>query len=205
MVKSIFGNFLRSWLDCVADTQCFTAKAITAVLFCLQVTLLALWSLPATPRTRSTISEAVVGVLEVTAIFALSYFEHIRSIKPPLLLSGYLFLTLILDIAPARTYWIRQDINAVAAVFTISRVAKAILLVLEETPKRLKVRGKDVPREMREGIISRSTFWWLNSLFFRGARSLLQVDHIGAIEEKFGSERLLHQLEKAWRRGMEAP
>lgn len=83
-------------------------------------------------RTNTSVAEAAVGLLEAIAILGLSYFEHVKTVQPSVLLNGYLVLTLILGIAPARTYWIRHDLPAIAAVFTVSLGIKAVLLVLEE-------------------------------------------------------------------------
>jgi len=45
-------------------------------------------------------------------------------------------------------------------------------------------------------------FWWLNKLLVAGARNVLGVDDIEAIEPKFDSRQLLNRLERAWENGM---
>lgn len=169
-----------------------------ACFFCLQIALIALWSLPSTQKTRTSIAETVIGAVDALIIAALSYNEHVRSIRPSALLNGYLFLSILLDIALARTFWIRSDLEAIAGVFTAALVIKTILLVLEETPKRLLVSEKTVSRETVAGVVSRSLFWWLNSLFLTGSRMILGVDDLGSIADKFDSGTLLARLEKAW-------
>ncbi|KAM5356681.1 hypothetical protein ACJ41O_003327 [Fusarium nematophilum] len=162
---------------------------------CLQIALITLWCLD--PVSRTSIAEAVLGLVESLALAALSYTEHRNSRKPSALISGYLVLTVILDIALTRTLWIRR-MPAVASVFTASLALKTTLLVLEETPKPL-ITGEGV-RETASGVINRSFFWWLNPLFFKGSRNLLDVDSLGAINEKFNTDKLSDALEQRWER-----
>ncbi|CAM1501751.1 Fc.00g037350.m01.CDS01 [Cosmosporella sp. VM-42] len=172
--------------------------AAVAIFLCLQIVLVVLWALPETPKTKTSIAEAVVGVVDALVIAALSYAEHRRSIQPSALLNSYLFLSIVLDIALARTFWIRHDLQAIAGVFTTALVVKSGLLILEETPKPLLVGEKNTARETIAGVVSRSLFWWLNKLFLAGSRILLGVDDLGSIDDKFDSRRLLERLEKTW-------
>ncbi|KAF4982828.1 hypothetical protein FZEAL_1620 [Fusarium zealandicum] len=172
--------------------------AIIASYVCLQVTLIALWSLESGPKTNTSIAEPILGLVESLALAALSYIEHRRSSKPSALISAYLVLTIILDLALTRTLWIRSGMQAIASVFTASLVLKTILLVLEETPKRLITGEKGTIKETSSGVLSRSFFWWLNSLFFEGSRKLLDLGSLGAINEKFNTHDLSKALEKRW-------
>ncbi|TEA15049.1 ABC transporter atnG [Colletotrichum sidae] len=174
--------------------------AAAGVFFSLQVALVALWALPATPNTRTSTAESILGLVEAVAIASLSYFEHRRSIRPSALLSAYLVLTVVLDVAQARTYWLRGGLTSVAGVFTASLVVKLIILTLEETPKRplLQNREKELAVESTTGVVSRSLFWWLNSLFIQGFRLLIGLDDLGAIDPKFDSARLLRMLDRSW-------
>ncbi|KAI8176490.1 ABC transporter atnG [Colletotrichum sp. SAR 10_86] len=171
-----------------------------AVFLCLQIILIALWSIPSTPRARTSIAESALGLIEAIALGALSYTEHKRSIRPSALIGLYLFLTIVLDIAQARTLWLRDGLSSVAGVFTASLVVKVVVLALEETPKRVLLASseKDVAVESTTGVVSRSLFWWLNSLFFQGFRLLIGLEDLGAIDPKFDSARLLGMLDRAW-------
>lgn len=142
-----------------------------------------------------------MAVIEAFAIGALSYSEHVKSTKPSALLNCYLVLTIILDIALTRTFWIRSGIDAIAGVFTASLIFKTILLVLEEVPKTPFSDDKSVSRETSAGVISRGVFWWLNRFFYLGARNLLTIDDLQAINPKFDSDKLLATLEEKWRKG----
>jgi hypothetical protein len=170
-----------------------------AVFISLQIALLALWSLDSTPRTRTSIPETVIGVIEGLVIAALSYTEHLKSDRPSPLLSTYLFLTIILDIALARTFFIRDGLQTIAIIFTTTVAVKCILLVLEETPKRRwTINEKEPVRETSVGVVNRSLFLWLNPLFWRGTKSILTIDHLGPLHGKLASKPLLDQLEATW-------
>ncbi|KAJ0327043.1 hypothetical protein COL5a_006217 [Colletotrichum fioriniae] len=126
----------------------------------------------------------------------------LRSVRPSLLLGGYLVLTIVLDTAHARTLWIRDGLTPIAGVFTASLAIKAVMLMLEETPKRgyLPDSEKDVAVECTTGVVSRSLFWWLNGLFFQGFRLLIGLEDLGPIDPKFDSTVLLGRLDRVWSR-----
>ncbi|KAK1504420.1 uncharacterized protein CCOS01_16872 [Colletotrichum costaricense] len=176
-------------------------SAVTAFL-CLQIALITLWSLPTAPKTKTSVAESSIALIEAIAIGVLSYTEHKRSVRPSLLLGGYLVLTIILDTAHARTLWIRDGLTPIACVFTASLAVKAVMLALEETPKRayLPDSEKDVAVECTTGVVSRSLFWWLNGLFFQGFRLLIGLEDLGPIDPKFDSTVLLGRLDRVWSR-----
>ncbi|KJK93401.1 hypothetical protein H633G_02779, partial [Metarhizium anisopliae BRIP 53284] len=175
---------LRTWTLVRRDTivrsrNLFLAKQATiAVYSCLQLALVALWSLPSTPRTKTSIAEAVIGVVEAGAISALSWVEHYKT-----------FLT-------------RPGLAAIGGVSLASLAVKVALLALEESPKEPERRDKTTADEAAAGVVSRGVFWWLNPLLLVGAKTLLAADHVGPIEDKFDSARLLRRLESVWDNGV---
>ncbi|KAK7455438.1 hypothetical protein Landi51_02642 [Colletotrichum acutatum] len=199
-ITSLLRNGIRV---CSGKVLWLKLSAITAFL-CLQIALITLWSLPTAPKTKISAAESVISLVEVIAIGALSYTEHKRSARPSLLLGGYLVLTIILDTAHARTLWIRDGLTPFAGVFTASLVVKAVMLVLEETPKRayLPDSEKDVAVECTTGVVSRSLFWWLNGLFFQGFKLLIGLEDLGPIDRKFDSTVLLGRLDRVWSRAV---
>ena len=162
--------------------------------------MIALWTTGSAPRTKTSIAEPAIAIVEAVAIAVLSYFEHVKSNRPSILLNSYLVLSIILDIALTRTFWIRERMDAIAAVFTVSLICKAALLIAEEIPKKSTADGKHFSRERSSGVISRSLFWWLNKLFYVAARDIITVDDLGTINEKFDSVPLLDTLEARWKK-----
>ncbi|KAK1752219.1 ABC multidrug transporter [Echria macrotheca] len=180
---------------------------IAAVLIALHLALLILWAvhpffgqvvvLRALAVTSSVLSLAAVAVMAV-----LIDREHRASIEPSLLLGMYLFLSVLLDLPQARTLFLREDAHALFGVFVVSLALRFALLVAEELPKlpaHNPVR-KGASPESLGGAVNRSVFWWLNTFFLRGYRSLIGVGDLFSIPAKFGSARLRAQIEPAWER-----
>ncbi|KXH55546.1 hypothetical protein CSAL01_07340 [Colletotrichum salicis] len=195
-------SLLRNDIGVRSGSLLWLKLSAVFIFLCLQIALVTLWSLPTTPKTKASTAKSALGLIEAIAIGALSYTEHKRSVRPSLLLGGYIVLTIILDTAHARTLWIRDGLTPIAGVFTASLAIKAIMLVLEETPKHahLPASEKDVAVECTTGVVSRSLFWWLNSLFFQGFRLLIRLEDLGSIDPKFDSTVLLDSLDRAWSR-----
>jgi len=175
---------------------------IASVLCCLQLVVLVLWALPTSLRTRASIPAAVLSLIDACIIGALLYAEHKRSIGPSKLLTGYLFLTILLDIAQARTLFLRAELRPIASVFAASLVSKITLLFLEEVPKRslLVPKFRDTASlERTSGPLNRTIFWWLNGLFRKGFGGMISLGDLSIIHTKFASQPLQASLSQAWR------
>ncbi|KAG7418483.1 ABC transporter atnG [Fusarium oxysporum f. sp. rapae] len=167
-----------------------------AIYASLQTALLVLWCRQ--NSTTTAIAEPVLGLIESVAFAALSFVEHRNSKKPSKLIGTFLVVTIILDIALVRTFWIRS-MRTIAAVFTASFVIKTILLILEETPKTL-LDEKEKIHETSSGVVNRTFFWWLNGLFLQGHRTILETEDLQAIDSKFDTDHASAPLEKQWER-----
>jgi len=129
--------------------------------------------------------------------------EHIKTIRPSLLLNGYLFLSLLFDISRCRTFWLGQTETTIAGLFTATIAVKVVLLVLEAVEKRgiLKPGLQDAPPEEIAGIYNRGVFWWLNPLFRRGFRKNLGLDDLYPLDKHLTSTYLQNLLQSAWTKG----
>ncbi|KAG4253240.1 hypothetical protein FPRO03_07200 [Fusarium proliferatum] len=173
------------------------AKMIMIAIYaCLQTALLVFWCRQ--NSTKTAIAEPVLGLIESFALAALSFVEHRNSRKPSKLIGAFLVITIILDIALVRTFWIRS-MHSIASVFTASFVIKTILLILEETPKS-PLSDKEKIQETASGVVNRSFFWWLNGLFLQGHRTILETEDLQAIDSKFNTDHVSAPLEKQWER-----
>ncbi|KJX98614.1 ABC transporter like protein [Zymoseptoria brevis] len=166
--------------------------------FCVQVAFLSVWSLPSTWKARTSLPLAIIGMLEAAATATISAFEHFKSTTRSLLLNGFLLLSLVLGVPVARIYWLRPGFEVIAAPYTVLLAIKALLLVVEELPKRYSITDDDPGVESNSGILSRGAFWWLNPLLLKGARSILSVDTISSIGPKFSSRKLKNRLKHYW-------
>ncbi|KAH8804690.1 ABC transporter-like protein [Xylogone sp. PMI_703] len=181
-----------------------TAVAIFA---CLQLAQLVIWSSPSAVHTRASVAAAALSLVDSLAICILSYVEHTRSIRPSNILAFYLFFSTLFDIAQTRTLWLNRGPSGsrshnIAALFTASLVMKVTVLVLEAVQKRSLLLGpyKFSSPEATSSIFNRSVFWWINSLFKRGFRSLLGIDDLSTIDDEFSSKHLGSALQQAWDR-----
>lgn len=94
------------------------------------------------------------------------------------------------------------DSNRLAAVMTASLGVKVVVLLLEAREKRSLLLNlyNRFSVESTSGLISRSSFWWLNSLLLSGHRTVLSMNDLPAIHEKLDSAKLGDQLQSAWNR-----
>jgi hypothetical protein len=108
-----------------------------------------------------------------------------------------------LDLVQARSLYLRylngcsRGFLGLAVKFTLSLVAKGVLVLLEELPKvaRGNALRKTAGPERVSGAVNRTFFVWLNGLFLRGYKSLLTVGELDNIPAKFNSQGLLNRLE----------
>ena len=169
----------------------------------LQLVLLVLWARPSGYKTRASVPAAVLSFLSSLALCLLSYVEHIRTVRPSVLLDVYLFTSLLFDIPRARTIWLQGYGYAIAVVFTTSIVLKFFLLVLEVKEKRriLRPQFKSYPPEATSGIFNKFFFLWQNSLFRKGFSNSITVDDLFVLDKHLTSDYLQDLLQSAWYRG----
>lgn len=112
----------------------------------------------------------------------------------------YLITTLLFDAARVRTQWLIGNHGAIAGVLTGSLAVKCLALILEAVEKRSLLLGleRHFSLECTSGLISRSSFWWLNSLLLTGFNNVLTLDELPAIYEKLDSSDVTAQLQSVW-------
>ena len=158
---------------------------------------------PTPLKTKASVTATVLGFIGALVQWLLSYIEHARTVRPSSILDTYLFLSLLFDIARARTFWLRQDGYAIAVVFTTGVCVKSINLVLEAIEKRsiLLAPYKDYPPEVTSSIFSKCFFSWQIPLFRKGFSSTLTVDDLFILDKHLSSDYLQAVLQSAWEKG----
>ena len=166
----------------------------------LQCVNLALWAATSQLRTRASVAAATLTLAATLALSCLSYMEHVRSVRPSLVINAYLFLTLPLDFAQVRTLWLRHADVAVAASFTSASAIKLALLVIEAVEKGriLLPNYRSNSPESTTGIYSRSLFWWLNPLFLLGHRRVLSNETLFAIDDTLTTDNVYAAFRSSW-------
>lgn len=187
----------------VASTQRALKACASICLVALNLALLVLWattSSAAITHTRATIPAAVLGLLASLGVGLLSWLEHDRSVRPSFVLSTYLFLSVLLDTARARTLWMLGSNQTIPAIFTCTLALRAVMILLESTEKRriLVPQHKGYSKEVTSGTFNRSVFFWLTSLFINGYRNILKLEDLYPLDPKLASEPLYKKLADAW-------
>ncbi|KAF2999462.1 hypothetical protein E8E13_008147 [Curvularia kusanoi] len=125
----------------------------------------------------------------------LSYLEHGRARRPSMVLSIYLFFTLLLDAAHARTLWLSMSSYAMRTntkLFTASVAFKLAILLLESKRKTAWLHWdseKHSPEES-SGFFDLGMFTWLTNLFMAGYSSVLKMDNLYHLDQNLSSEKL---------------
>ncbi|KAK8046051.1 P-loop containing nucleoside triphosphate hydrolase protein [Apiospora saccharicola] len=166
----------------------------------LQVALLVL-VIKTSLRTKATLASAVLSLVTAVSLAVLSHLEHAKSIRPSFIINTYLLTTVIFDIARVRTQWLSQRSgDALAGVSTASLVVKFAMTVLESVEKQSLLLEPDhhYSLESTSGVLSRSCFWWLNSLLFAGFRKVLSLEDLPSIHEKVNSAHLSQRIQATW-------
>lgn len=118
-----------------------------------------------------------------------------------MLLSIYLSITILLDIAVVRSLFLRADLGAVGAVSAAAVAVKLLILALEEIPKRGSAASLKTSNEVASGLWNRSVFWWLNSTFRKGFKSFLFIDDLPSLDHQLDSHYLASRLSRKWESG----
>ncbi|KAE8154372.1 P-loop containing nucleoside triphosphate hydrolase protein [Aspergillus avenaceus] len=174
-------------------------KLIGAVVYCaLQHALLG-FGLTSGQDNALHVSALAMACVSAICIIVLSCLEHVRSARPSILLNGYLFLTLLLDIAQSRTLWLAavswQD-GVFSRLFTAAVAVKVALVLSESWPKGtwLKKNAESRNPEQTAGIFSLAMFCWLNGIFWNGFRTVLALQDLFELDPPMATDRLRSRL-----------
>ncbi|KAK4445746.1 P-loop containing nucleoside triphosphate hydrolase protein [Podospora aff. communis PSN243] len=142
------------------------------------------------------IAAAALTFVASLCMLPLSGLEHARSMRPSIFFNGYLFITILLDIAQTRTLWLASDNPdelSFTRLFTSGVALKASVLVLESIQKTKWIVSYDTKQHSPEetaGIFGLSAYAWLNRIFLRGYNKILTMDDLYPLDYDMASERL---------------
>ncbi|GKZ21921.1 hypothetical protein AbraIFM66951_007309 [Aspergillus brasiliensis] len=151
---------------------------------------------------RMFIASSVLQLLSALFMLTVSMVDHSRSPRPSMLLNSYLFLTLLLDIARARTLFLSSSGHGsdvtYSNLFCASVGLKTAILVLEACQKAKWVvwdATKHSPEET-SGIFSLGVFFWLNKLFWAGYRHTFTIESLYPLDSTFDAQALHEEFAK---------
>lgn len=185
-----------------SDPYRLAKLAAIAVFAALQLSLVAVWAAqPAELGRLRTVSlaAACVSLVGSLAMAGVSYAEHVRSPRPSGLLNGYLLVSLALDGAMVRSFWLSGLGRVVCGLVTASFGIKAGMMVLEAVEKRRLLAAGGSP-EVTSGLYGRGLLWWMNPLLRNGFRRLLRPDDLYELDERMSAAVLQERFWRAWER-----
>ena len=134
-------------------------------------------------------------------MITLSIVDHSKSPRPSVLLSSYLFLTLLLDATQARTLFLLSDQKpeiTYSSIFCAAIAFKTGILLLEAQRKSRWIRWdeKEHSPEETSGIFSLGIFSWLNKLFLDGYRKVLTIKDLYPLDSTLNGKALHDEFSK---------
>ncbi|KAL4960800.1 putative ABC multidrug transporter [Aspergillus stella-maris] len=161
----------------------------------LELSLLILAALGSFQISRMFIASSVLQLISALLMLTVSTVDHSRSPRPSTLLNSYLVLTLLLDIARARTQFLSSDQSSettYSGIFCASVGLKTAIFLLEACQKAKWVTwdAKKHSPEETSGILSLGVFFWLNKLFMAGYGHIFTLDSLYPLDSTFDAQAL---------------
>lgn len=139
-------------------------------------------------------------VATICAVLAL-FTEHFYCYHSAVLLSVYLAITILLDIARVHTFYLR-GFTSTDTLAAVGVGAKLALMILEEVSKRSlflnKEKQKTMSRASVAGFWGRTFVTWLNTTLLRGFRTPLTLDDIDDLDGDLQPEQVAQAFQEHW-------
>lgn len=178
-------------------------QTLWILLAMIQLAQLCITALHSTPKTQISVATTALSLFSSAFFICLSDMEHRLSSRPSDILSIFLFVTITLDVIRIYSLWIIGGTLPVAILLIVTEVVKFAILMLESWNKRgaLKQPYASYPPEALSGIISRSTFWWLNHLMWLGYKESLSLDMLYDLDPKTSARNTSERFVAGWKLG----
>lgn len=189
-----------------SNTFKYVKLGAIAIFAVFQLTQMAWWAAQSEHlgRLRAvSIAASCVSFVASLMFCALSYVEHAKSLRPSSILNAYLLVSVVLDGAIMRTFWLTDNLStAICATFSVSFALKVIMLVLEAKEKAVYTSEEGMRNpEATSGLYSRGLCWWLNPLLLDGFRRLLKPHDLYTLDEDMSAGALNEKFWAVWNRG----
>ncbi|KAI0133901.1 ABC transporter [Xylariales sp. AK1849] len=147
---------------------------------------------------------ATLSFIACACLFPLLLLEHTRSIRPSDLAVIYLLASLVCDATVLGKQAFKNAIVPLALAdflpAAVSMFVKLCLLIVESRCKQriLQVSESKRAPEQLAGVLSRTFFWWINSILVRGYNGILDEDSLPSLDPNLESRMLRRQAFRAW-------
>lgn len=139
----------------------------------------------------------ILAVIATALMGFVSYFEHIRSTRPSMLLNAYLLLLVVLGIiCISRT----SSRDTYGILLIASTVLAGVVAILEAVPKRRwgSIALYDKSPEESSGLYSIALFAWLNPLIRLGNRKILDTDDLYPLDTRLSANEMSQLFQQNW-------
>lgn len=148
-----------------------------------------------------------MSCLSTLCIIIVLTIEHGYAAQSSALLTLYLTITALLDVAETRSFLRRPvAVHGVGALCATTALSKAVLLGLQEIPMQFGSElNKTIPRLAQEataGFWNRTLLLWLNSTLCFGFRKNLRMQDLANLGNDFSSKNLAKKFQRRWNHGM---
>jgi ATP-binding cassette subfamily C (CFTR/MRP) protein 1 len=164
----------------------------------LGVVSLVLWAKK--PDAKYAIAAGTLDLVSAIGVAVLVVMEHSRSIQPSTITAMYLLSTIVGNCVQLRTLLLRGYTPALSRILSVTLAFKVLLLFGEAWPKTkyLKPGPTEYSPEETTSILTRSVFWWLNSLFWKGNKNILSSEDMFPLDQALHSAKLRDQALESW-------
>ena len=167
----------------------------------LELSLLILVAVGSFHVTSMFIASSVLKLVSALFMTILSLVDHNKSPRPSVLLNSYLFLTLLLDAAQARTLFLSSGDKpelTYSSIFSAAIALKVGILLLEAQRKSRWVswNEKEHSPEETSGIFSLGVFFWLNRIFLEGYHKVLTIKDLYPLDASLEGKSLQEEFSR---------
>ncbi|KAF5565480.1 ABC transporter [Fusarium phyllophilum] len=138
------------------------------------------------------------AALECVAFFVLGLYSKLRhrhSCRPSILITIYLSVHILLNIATTRTLWLMRGVSAIPILYSINIVFQVLVLLVENVEKsRLLLESFRYSPEELAGPLARLLFSWLMPLLRLGYDTILSMATLTPLSEDLKSQQLEPKL-----------
>ncbi|KAK9772947.1 hypothetical protein SCAR479_10457 [Seiridium cardinale] len=191
----------RSEPVCSTRSKLCAGKLTTYVgIFVLQIAFLAVRAQDRAFETNASLAADALSLVATAGASVLSYLDHKRSLRPSTILSLYLSVLGLLDIARVRTFWLLSSGTRESAILTINIAFTLAALCLESVEKRkgLTPQKQIGSPDQYSSFWNRTTFAWLATTFRLGHSRVISLDDLPLLDTKLGGHVLWERLASAW-------
>ncbi|RAH53760.1 hypothetical protein BO85DRAFT_428965, partial [Aspergillus piperis CBS 112811] len=176
-------------------------QTLYLTLFSIEVALLVFRQRLAVLKTSASLAAQLLRISGTCVALWLSYLEHNRTLRPPLLINIYLFLVVLFDGVIIRSFWLASNSSCITALCSTVLAAHLILLISESVKKdnsQDASRYRQTTLEETSGLFGLGLLTWVLPVLQKGFTRPLGLPDVPPVALELTSLRLKKQLQRFW-------